>query len=96
MSTVTPPKPASAGKPAAGARVPFKVRAFDLAAAGKREEAETLVALGRKEIELAEDEMPGLMILRQRQCEDTAAQRCQDHGFVAHDCANGCIDRDTG
>jgi adenosylhomocysteinase len=65
MSTATPPKPAASAKPA-GARVPFKVRAFDLAAAGKREEAETLVALGRKEIELAEDEMPGLMILRQR------------------------------
>ena len=65
MSTVTPPKPAAA-KPAAGARVPFKVRAFDLAAAGKREEALELIALGRKEIELAEDEMPGLMILRQR------------------------------
>ena len=65
MSTVTPQKPATA-KSAAGARVPFKVRAFDLAAAGKREEAEALVTLGRKEIELAEDEMPGLMILRQR------------------------------
>ncbi len=65
MSTVTPPKPATA-KSVAGARVPFKVRAYDLAAAGKREEAETLVTLGRKEIELAEDEMPGLMILRQR------------------------------
>ncbi len=49
-----------------GSSVPFKVRAYDLAAAGKREEAETLVTLGRKEIELAEDEMPGLMILRQR------------------------------
>ncbi len=48
MSTVTPPKPAAAAKPAAGARVPFKVRAFDLAAAGKREEALELIALGRR------------------------------------------------
>ncbi len=66
MSTVTPPKPAAAAKPAASPRAPFKVRAFDLAAAGKREEALELIALGRKEIDLAEDEMPGLMILRQR------------------------------
>ncbi len=64
MSTVTAPKPSAAK--AATARPPFKVRAFDLAAAGKREEAETLIKLGRKEIELAEDEMPGLMVLRQR------------------------------
>ena len=47
MSTVTAPKPAAK---ATTARPPFKVRAFDLAAAGKREEAETLIQLGRKEI----------------------------------------------
>ncbi|MFN9435425.1 MAG: adenosylhomocysteinase, partial [Planctomycetota bacterium] len=47
-------------------RVPFKVRAFDLLAQGNREEAEALASLGRKEIQLAEDEMPGLMALRAR------------------------------
>ncbi len=63
MSTIASPKPVAAkttNRPA------FKVRAFDLLADGKRGEAEALVALGRKELDLAEDEMPGLMILRQR------------------------------
>ncbi len=64
MSTVAKStKPASA---AAGERLPFKVRAFDLLAAGEREKAEELASLGRKEIDLAEDEMPGLMALRAR------------------------------
>ena len=45
-------------------RVPFKVLAFDLLALGKRKEAEELASLGRKEIQLAEDEMPGLMALQ--------------------------------
>jgi adenosylhomocysteinase len=47
-------------------KLDYKVRAFDLLAEGKREEAEALADLGRKEIMLAEDEMPGLMILRKR------------------------------
>lgn len=47
-------------------RVPFKVRAFDLLEQGKRKDAEELASLGRKEIQLAEDEMPGLMALRKR------------------------------
>ncbi len=47
-------------------RVPYKVLAFDLLALGKRKEAEELASLGRKEIQLAEDEMPGLMALRAR------------------------------
>lgn len=64
MSTVTKPSPSDASL--ASERLPFKVRAFDLLAAGKRDEAQALVALGRKEIELAEDEMPGLMALRDR------------------------------
>ena len=64
MSTVT--KPASSSASAASERLPFKVRAFDLLAEGKREEAQTLADLGRKEIDLAEEEMPGLMALRER------------------------------
>jgi adenosylhomocysteinase len=47
-------------------RVPYRVKATDLLAEGKREEAEALATLGRKEIELAEDEMPGLMALRKQ------------------------------
>lgn len=50
----------------ASARLPFKVRAFDLLTAGNRDEAQELATLGRKEIDLAEDEMPGLMALRKR------------------------------
>jgi adenosylhomocysteinase len=51
--------------PATG-RHPHKVKAFDLLAEGKRQEALELAELGRKEITLAEDEMPGLMALRSR------------------------------
>jgi len=47
-------------------RLPFKVKAFDLLAQGNRAEADALASLGRKEIQLAEDEMPGLMALRTR------------------------------
>jgi adenosylhomocysteinase len=47
-------------------RVPFKVKAFDMLAAGDREGALELAKLGRSEIQLAEDEMPGLMTLRAR------------------------------
>lgn len=63
MSTVVSPKPVAAKS---AKRPAFKVRAFDLLADGKRAEAQGLVDLGRKEILLAEDEMPGLMALRQR------------------------------
>ena len=59
MSTVTEPATATE-------RLPHKVRAFDLLAEGKREEAQALVDLGRNEISLAEEEMPGLMALRAR------------------------------
>jgi adenosylhomocysteinase len=64
MSLVLDKKTSSAASDAS--RVPFKVRAFDLLAQGNREEAEALASLGRKEIQLAEDEMPGLMALRAR------------------------------
>ncbi len=50
--------------PTATQRPPHKVRAFDLLADGKRDEAQTLVQLGRDEIRLAEHEMPGLMQTR--------------------------------
>jgi adenosylhomocysteinase len=65
MSTVVDKKNSIPGAADAN-RLPFKVRAFDLLAAGKRAEAEELATLGRKEIQLAEDEMPGLMALRAR------------------------------
>ncbi len=64
MSTAV--KPAPAASASSTDRPAFKVRAFDLLEAGKRDEAQALVDLGRKEMVLAEDEMPGLMSLRQR------------------------------
>ncbi|MFN3192047.1 MAG: adenosylhomocysteinase [Aureliella sp.] len=64
MSTIT--KPETTQETAGSSRSPFKVRAFDLLAEGKRAEAQELVDLGRKEISLAEEEMPGLMALRER------------------------------
>ena len=64
MSTVASPKPAATK--ADSSRPKFKVRAFDFLADGKRAEAQALVDLGRKELMLAEDEMPGLMVLRER------------------------------
>ncbi len=57
MSAVASPKTAKPTK-ATGERPKFKVLAFDLLAQGKRAEAEQLAELGRKEIMLAEDEMP--------------------------------------
>jgi adenosylhomocysteinase len=65
MSTVVSSKNAKSATADAN-RVPFKVKAFDLLAAGKRAEAEEIARLGRMEIQLAEDEMPGLMALRAR------------------------------
>ncbi len=64
MSTVTSPDTSTSS--AAGDRPKFKVRAYDLLAEGKRAEAQELLDLGRKEILLAEEEMPGLMVLRER------------------------------
>lgn len=64
MSTVT--QPANSTSSTTTDRPKYKVRAYDLLAEGKREEAQTLLELGRKEILLAEEEMPGLMVLRQR------------------------------
>ena len=65
MSTIVDKKKTHVSS-ADASSVPFKVRAFDFLAAGNRKEAEELASLGRKEIQLAEDEMPGLMALRAR------------------------------
>jgi S-adenosylhomocysteine hydrolase len=54
------------GKASGTARLPFKVKAFDYIAEGKRAEGLGLIEFGRTEIRLAEDEMPGLMALRAR------------------------------
>jgi adenosylhomocysteinase len=54
MTTLATKPKKTAAKPAAPARLPFKVKDLSLA------------ELGRKEIRLAEDEMPGLMAMRKR------------------------------
>ena len=45
----------------------------------------SLAEFGRKEIELAEHEMPGLMALRERVRRDQAAHRRAHHRLAAHD-----------
>ena len=55
----------------------------------------TLAEFGRKEIQLAEHEMPGLMALRERYAEDEAARRCPHHRLAAHDDPDRGPDRDA-
>ena len=45
----------------------------------------SLADFGRKEIELAEHEMPGLMALRERYSDEQAAHRRPHHRLAAHD-----------
>ena len=56
----------------------------------------TLADFGRKEISLAEHEMPGLMAMRAQYGETQAARRGQDRGLAAHDGADRGADRDPG
>ncbi len=53
----------------------------------------TLADFGRKEIEIAEKEMPGLMSLRDQVPGQQAPAGCQDHRFAAYDYSNGSTDR---
>ena len=45
----------------------------------------TLADFGRKEIDLAEKEMPGLMALREKVWRIQTVRRCPYYGIVAHD-----------
>ena len=65
-------------------REPFKVADLSLA------------EWGRKEIRLAEQEMPGLMAVRERYTGQEAAGRRADHGQPAHDHPDGRAHRDAG
>ena len=76
-------KTATAAVPTPAARLPFKVK--DLA----------LAELGRKEIRLAEQEMPGLMALRATVRGAEAARGRAHHGVAPHDGADGGPDRDA-
>ena len=55
----------------------------------------TLADFGRKEIDLAEKEMPGLMALREKWRIQTI-ERCPYHGITAHDYPDCRPDRNTG
>ncbi len=55
----------------------------------------SLAEFGRKEIRLAEQEMPGLMALRARYKGQEAACRRARHGQPAHDHSDGGADRDA-
>ena len=55
----------------------------------------SLAEWGRKEIEMAENEMPGLMALREKYGPSEAAQRGADRRLPAHDDSDGRADRDA-
>ena len=55
-----------------------------------------LAEFGRKEIRLAEHEMPGLMAMREQYAALPAAGGCPDRGVAAHDRADRGADRDPG
>ena len=57
---------ANDNNPAIEPRPAYRVLALDLLQAGDRDAAQELVALGRNQIRLAEDEMPGLMSIRDK------------------------------
>ena len=56
----------------------------------------SLAEFGRKEIRLAEHEMPGLMALRARVRREPAARGRADRRLAAHDRADRGADRDPG
>ena len=56
----------------------------------------SLADWGRKEIELAEHEMPGLMALREEYAEQQAARRRADHRLAPHDDPDRGAHRDAG
>ena len=80
MSTVLDPK---VDTPATGARPKFKVADLSLA------------EVGRKEIRLAEQEMPGLMALRARYGAEKPLAGRAHHGQPAHDRPDGGPHRDA-
>jgi adenosylhomocysteinase len=49
-----------------------------------------LADFGRKEISLAETEMPGLMALRKEYKRQVAIKRCENFRLFAYDYSNGC------
>ena len=56
--------------------LPYKVRDISLA------------EFGRKEIEIAEKEMPGLMAIRNKYAASKTLERSPNYGILAHDHSN--------
>lgn len=52
----------------------------------------TLAEWGRKEIELAEAEMPGLMALREEYKKCKTSERCKDSRLSSYDYSNSSTD----
>ena len=52
----------------------------------------TLAEFGRKEISIAEHEMPGLMATRAKYGPSKPLAGVKDHGFFTHDHSNSCFD----
>ena len=55
-----------------------------------------LAEWGRKEISIAESEMPGLMSIRRKYATEQAAEGRARHRVAAHDHSDGGADRDAG
>ena len=51
---------------------------------------------GRKEIAIAETEMPGLMAIREEYAKAQPLKRCSHCRVSAHDDSDRCVDRNTG
>ena len=45
----------------------------------------SLAEFGRKEIEIAEKEMPGLLAIRKKYSAEKPLERCPDHRFSSYD-----------
>jgi S-adenosylhomocysteine hydrolase len=52
-----------------------------------------LAEWGRKEIEVSEKEMPGLMALREKYGKKKTFERCSHYRFFTHDHSNGHFNR---
>ena len=52
----------------------------------------SLADFGRREISLAENEMPALMALREKYKDDQPFSRCKDYGLYTYDNSNSSID----
>ena len=62
--------------------LPYKVKDIELA------------EFGRKEIEIAEKEMPGLLSIRNKYSASKPLRGAQDNWIASHDHSDGCADRD--